>query len=591
MNLQLRFVFLFFLLFVSTLISCKKEVLQTDSKKITGFKFETSLNSDFLLRDVDADIHNFEIKVRLPSKINRSELIATFSFEGQRVLVNNQEQKSAITANDFKEPLSYIVEALDGSKQQYTVIIEEIEDAGLLFNNFSFETKNNPGLKEASKKIRRGDSIFVRVKGDVQALIASFDTEAIDVRVNGMAQNSGQSVLDFSEPLVYTLTSSFGLKKEFTIIAERSSGIPHVYIETEGRSPITSKETYLRAGIRIEGEEIYDDYIGTTGIRGRGNSTWLHPKKPYRLKLDEKVSLFGLEAAKDWVLLSNYIDESLMLNAVAMKMGQLMGMPYTNTMIPVDLTVNGEYFGNYMLTEQVEVKKGRVDLDEDGYLLELDSYFDEDYRFRSNMYGLPVMMKYPKSPSTEQFDKIKREFRVLENALHSSSFPNNNYLDFIDKDALVDYLIVYNFTLNQEINHPKSTFMYKQNSNGKYKMGPIWDFDWAFSYDRNKTHFISTTEPLMVTNPKLPGTSFFQRFLEDPGIKTLYQKKWKAFKQNKLPELLMYVDDYSNLITESFHQDYKVWAHGSEDFSNTVQNFKAWLLGRAEYMDDYVRFD
>lgn len=93
----------------------------------------------------------------------------------------------------------------------------------------------------------------------------------------------------------------------------------------------------------IEANGWGDDYEGTTQIRGRGNSTWEMPKKPYRLKLDKKSVILGLGEERDWILLANYIDPTLMLNAVAFKIGQLLELPFTNHAIPVDLYLNGEY--------------------------------------------------------------------------------------------------------------------------------------------------------------------------------------------------------------------------------------------------------
>lgn len=571
-----------------TLSSCKKDSLQKHDKTLLSFKIEAKHNHEYLAKDIHAEIKDTEIHLTLPKAVDRTGLIATFSFKGRRVLIEQTEQSSAETVNNFEEPLTYVIEALNGSKQHYTLVVREIEDTVPQLNSFTFELDRNTGLRELPKIKHKGDSIWVRIKHDVTELVASFDTEAEQVFIDGVEQKSGLTKVDFSSPKVYTLVSSYGSQRKYTVVVERSSGLPHLYIDTEGGLPIVTKESYLEASIRIEGEGKYEDFLGSTNIRGRGNSTWTHPKKPYRLKFNEKTALFGLGAEKDWVLLSNYIDESLMLNAVAMKAGKLMGMPYTNTIIPVDLTVNGKYLGNYMLTEQVEVKPNRVNLDKDGILIELDTHFDEDYKFISSMYGLPVMMKYPKEPTNAEFEKIKKDFRLLENAMYSASFPNTNYLDLIDADALVEYLMLNTFTMNTEINHPKSVFVHKKNANSKYIMGPIWDFDWAFSYDEDKTHFISSTDPVFVEDGVYQGAIFFQRFLEDPQITALYKQKWAEFRQGKLSELQEFVDGYANDIHESFYLDYKEWGHGSDDFPGTVQRLKTWLDARAVYMDNYV---
>src|SRR5690606_506515 len=106
------------------------------------------------------------------------------------------------------------------------------------------------------------------------------------------------------------------------------------------------------------------------------------------LKLDTKASILGLGAAKDWVLLANYQDYTLMTNAVAMKVGQQLGIPYTNTMIPIDVIINGKLRGNYNLTQQIEIQENRVNIGEDGFILELDNHYDEEFKFRSKILNL-----------------------------------------------------------------------------------------------------------------------------------------------------------------------------------------------------------
>ena len=84
---------------------------------------------------------------------------------------------------------------------------------------------------------------------------------------------------------------------------------------------IPSKDYYLNATLTVDGKGIYENYTGKTEVKGRGNSTWGYPKKPYRLKLDKKSEICGLGKAKNYVLLANHIDPTLMLNSVAFKSG------------------------------------------------------------------------------------------------------------------------------------------------------------------------------------------------------------------------------------------------------------------------------
>ncbi|KAA6305826.1 hypothetical protein EZS27_042520, partial [termite gut metagenome] len=144
------------------------------------------------------------------------------------------------------------------------------------------------------------------------------------------------------------------------------------------------------------------------GIRGRGNVTWTYPKKPYRLKFDKKISVFGLGEAKSWVLLANYRDPTLIMNTVAFELGHKLKFPYTNHANHVEMFVNEEYKGSYMLTEQVQVDKYRIDIDEKkDFFVELDTYYDEEIKFRSALINLPVNVKSPEVKNESEIEFVK----------------------------------------------------------------------------------------------------------------------------------------------------------------------------------------
>lgn len=380
-----------------------------------------------------------------------------------------------------------------------------------------------------------------------------------------------------------------------------SSIIPHIYIETIGGQEITSKEDYLNGTVKIDGNGVNTDLaLSTMRIRGRGNSTWNKPKKPYRIKLDNATSVLGLQPAKDWVLLANWQDYTFMTNAIAMKIGQQLGMPYTNTIIPVDVTLNGVYMGNYNLTQQIEVKTGRVDIGEDGVLLEMDTNYDEDWQFTSPGYSLPVMIKDPDIDSETQFNLIKQDFLDFEALLKRGDFPNNGYGNYFDKQQLVNYLIVYNLTANLELKHPKSVYMHKA-KNGKYTMGPIWDFDWAFGLDDGTRRYFTypTNDPLLKPGDTNKGVVFFNRFLSDPEVRSLYKTTWTNYKNNQFDDLLKYIEQFAASIRESQPKDLErwkpdrwhfdtEWAPFASNFPEIKKDLKTYVRKRANYITSYV---
>lgn len=452
----------------------------------------------------------------------------------------------------------------------------------LAIESFVFEKSNNPELTE--------DIVFTIKDGIVSGELRSyffnstptFTSNASEVQVNGIEQVSGENTVDFREPIIYRLKSASGEVKDFKVNIDWNTALAQVNIKTTTGASITSKEDYLESSVVFDGQSKYDDLTTTGKVKGRGNSTWGLPKKPYKIKLDSKEPVFGLKQEKDWVLLANYLDGTHLLNAVAMKIGQLLEMPFTNTIIPVEVSVNNEYLGLYMLTEQIEVKSNRVNVDDDGILLELDSNYDEDWQFKSKGFGLPVTLKFPEPDDASGLNIVKGQFESLEELMTREDFPNNNYLDYIDANSIANYIIVYMLTDNEEINHPKSTYIHK-NSSGKFNMGPIWDFDWAFGYEGTQQHFSRYNSPLFWANQS-SGTRFFSKFLEDPKIKAQIKENWTNFRANNFEELLTYVDEYAFIIRGATKRDYKVWSRTGSD-ATTVKN---WLENRSTYMTSYI---
>lgn len=331
-------------------------------------------------------------------------------------------------------------------------------------------------------------------------------------------------------------------------------GIPHIYIDVIGGLPIESKEEYLYADLIINGKGQYENLKTKTKVKLRGNTTMSFPKKPYKLKLEEKQSLFGLAPAREWVLLANFVDETFAKNAAAMKIGELVGFPFVNHIIPVDVTVNGVYIGNYMFTEQIELNSGRVEADE---LWELDIYYDEKYKFISDTYHLPFMVKGHDLDDflnpLQRLEEMKAGIISMEKAVSEISNTNSEYTNYIDINTMSSYLLTYAITGNFEINHPKSIFMYKKS--GKYFMGPIWDFDYAPFY-REKL-FESYECDLYGKDPA--PELFFMKFFDSPEFVSLFRQKLEDFKLNKAEILYDYLRNYGRTIKESVKADNEKW--------------------------------
>jgi hypothetical protein len=568
--------------------ACKDEEPSISStKELLNFSILKSDNQGKVANDVEASIQGSVITLPLDKYDDLKSLIAVFEYNGKSITINGVEQESGVTSNDYSQPLVFTVEAEDGSKQQYTVEIA-LKDTGVL-SAFRFLKKNNAFLTADVSSSIGEESIIPLVTFSQSELIPTFTTNAVKVLVDEVEQKSGMTKNDFSSPVVYQFIMRNGETFQYTVKAEfLLSAIPELTITTTDPSiaEIPSKDYYLEGTLAVNGRGGYEDYTGKTEVKGRGNSTWGYPKKPYRLKLNKKAEICGLGKAKNYVLLANHLDPTLMLNSVAFKIGRLLELPFTNHAIPVDVVLNGIYKGSYLLTEQIEVKENRVDLDENNSVMwELDSYWDDEPKFKSTAFNLPVMVKDP-DLTTEQFEYWKKDFNAFTTQFAKEPLEGNSYVDMIDIESVAKFLITFNLVHNMEINHPKSVFLHKE-GNGKYVMGPIWDFDWAYDYEGTSNHFGRYNTPLFSSSMNGVGTAFFQRFLQDSRVKAIYKRTWQDFKNNKLDALLQYVDDYAVMLKPSVERNSELWEN-TRSFDTKVKELKTWLRNRADYIDSEV---
>ena len=574
---------------LATCSSDKEEIVPTNNHVLKSFSVLKSLNQEAVMADCEAVIAPGEITLTLDAYDALKSLIVTFTHEGVSVTVGGVQQTSGVTANDFSKPLTYTVETKDGKRMDYRVKLAFAESQPI--SRFEFLKSVNKDLPKDSKCTFEGNSILSLLPVPPTTLVPTFETSARSVSVDGQIQESGVSAQDFSTPVVYELLMRNGEKLTYTVKTDyMPSEVPHIYIKTNNSalSEIQSKDYYVEATVEIDGKKVYENYTGATEIKGRGNSTWSMPKKPYRLKLKKKASLCGFGEAKNYVLLANHIDPTLMLNAVAFKMGQLLEMPFTNHVVPVDVTLNGNYKGSYMLTEQVEVKENRIDLDEDNCIVwEFDTNYDEDLKFISDAFGLPVMVKDP-DLTDAQFDYWRNDLNGFLKQFAQEPLSTNTYTDLIDIESVAKYILIYNLTHNMEINHPKSIYMHKE-GDGKYVMGPIWDFDWAYDYEGNNEHFRRYNTPLWNENmTNGAGTRFFRRFLEDSRVTKIYKEVWADFYANKFDLLLNYVDGYAKIIEPSVVENSRIWSN-TKDFESRVRSLRNWLKNRAEYISTEIK--
>lgn len=379
---------------------------------------------------------------------------------------------------------------------------------------------------------------------------------------------------------------------DFTPPISYYSNLPVVYINTP--APIVSKDKWVKdCTMRIANAGAYDAVYESVQLKGRGNSTWLYPKKPYAVKLNLKSEVLGMPEHKRWCLLANWMDRTNIRNDVSFEIGRrLSGLAWTPRGKFVDVVFNGKFAGNYYLCEQIKIDPNRVNIDEmtdadisgdaltGGYLLELDTYFDEANKFYSAYLNLPVNVKAPDEDNMQkaQFEYLQNYFNNVEKLLvgHGEYSKIESLLDI---DSFVDYWILYELAGNWEGNYPKSCYMFKKRS-GKLYAGPAWDFDWGtFCYE---------------TGWMAKNVLWYRYLFSYPDFQSKVKERWQKHKP-ALSTIPDYIQSISYVISESASYDCQLWpisqsVNGDEkmSFTESVAKLKQYYSNRFKWLDENI---
>ncbi len=371
--------------------------------------------------------------------------------------------------------------------------------------------------------------------------------------------------------------------------SHQKTGLPVVYIKTENGNDILSKTDFLKARILIISEEGKTLYANSTQIKGRGNYSWFFsPKKGYRIKLDEKAGLFGMHDAKNWILVANYSDPTNLFNTVALELGNRLQMDFCNHTQHVELVINGKHLGNYLLTEKIETKKGRVEVNtkKGGFLAELDIHLDEKYSGSSKHYNLPLMIHSPEKEAA--FKRAMFLINKIDSAISNNNFTYKDYAPYVDVESLAKYLLHSELICNLEWMHPKSIYVYSYDEYDKLHFGMPWDYDWAFGDaryfdpDRSYSYFENPTFQSMgksVIKPCLEGENagfhFFNRFFQDPEFCRIYRKTWRTYYKD-IRSIDSYIDQMFKKMSVSNKLDAEMWLpfkYNEDSLSTCFQNY------------------
>ena len=357
---------------------------------------------------------------------------------------------------------------------------------------------------------------------------------------------------------------------------------------TDQKLPVITitTETALNAQQKVTAHMKTDGYDGPIGIKLRGNSSLGFNQKKYTLETRDAdgkeldVSLLGMLAHSDWVLLAPYNDVSMLRDPLAFQLWRDMGHWAPRTKM-VELYMDGDYRGIYIFSEAIKRGKDRVDLNKmkksdvagrdvtGGYLLRIDTFNDDDATFTSKVPGIgegsmtsEVIWSciYPKKKNLqpEQFAYIQNFVDSMELAIQGEDFadPQKGYARYIDVPSFVDYFIHTELSLNAD-GYKRSAYFYKEKlhddgTGGKMHAGPVWDYNLAYG-NCNFANANNIEAWCFEGASNNPTPALWQRLLQDPAFRKAVKVRYKQLRKTVLSTMQLFdFIDYNAKILADF---------------------------------------
>ncbi|RPH94371.1 MAG: T9SS C-terminal target domain-containing protein, partial [Calditrichaeota bacterium] len=401
-----------------------------------------------------------------------------------------------------------------------------------------------------------------------------------------------------------------------------SSNIPIVIIDTQGQSIQNEPKIMARMsiinngpGVRNHLTDAPNEYDAWIGIETRGNASQMFEKKPYSFETrnedgsNNDVKLLGMPKDNDWILNSAFIDRTLMRDAVAYHMSRAIGRWAPRTR-HVELVLNGQYQGIYMIVEKIKPDKNRLNIAKldtsdiagdavtGGYIWDIQQADETDVVFGNN--GNSRVLKYPKPDEVQpqQLDYIRQTDDALKALVDRSYFsdPVRGYSQYIDVASFIDELLVQEATKNSDA-YGWSGFFHKDRL-GKICAGPVWDFDQAISnstYNEGDIVEMWIIEDYDGSMPRI-----WLKLWQDKAFKEDVANKWFEYRSSplKTANIFAFVDSVAAYLDEAQQRNFTRWpilgvflwreTEGYEKrntFQKEVAYMKQYLDVHMEWMD------
>lgn len=352
-------------------------------------------------------------------------------------------------------------------------------------------------------------------------------------------------------------------------------GMPTIPVQFALYNNEASKESSVRG----KANRLSDDpeFKTQAEMKIRGHSSALFDKPSYRITftLEDRIvpnpqNVLAMGSEQDWVLHGPFLDKSLIRNYIAMNLfGRF--MPYTPDVRFVELFLNGQYQGLYVLMETIKHDANRVniedsdpnnantsflvvrDWDDSMDVTQLRDFLDAAYV----ILGTGTEIAYPTEYTLTDTQRawIEDTLNQVEKSIYSYDYdtPGYGYWNYLNIDSFIDYMLVNEVALNEDAGK-YSTWFY-QDFGGKLSVGPLWDFNNAF--DNVAEQSIQEAGFVMLDKP------LFSMLFRDEQFTEKVIKRYRELRRDLLSDehVSQYIDSVVDYLGPAIKRNYEVWGY------------------------------
>ena len=427
-----------------------------------------------------------------------------------------------------------------------------------------------------------------------KVLIPRFTFQGSVVTINGEEVESGVSMIDFSEPVVLSIITSKTIK-DYTVYVGAYTGLPTVWIETNTHKDIDVAGQFYNGKIKMAGNPgtSSNGYItqANAKIMAVGTIYWyrsrIHEdmqlgKNAYSVLFNDDISLLDSPAGKTWEFYTNTSEKTMLHNQTAFYLGSMSALEYTPRFYHVNLLMNGRYYGTYLMGEDLEVSEGRVNVGSDGFLLGIGASSSGPVFSTSYLERAVSVIAPSASQSEASVDYISNFVTTAENALFSSDFTyaSEGWQKYMDIDSFVDWYLINEISKNEN-GAFRNNCMMNLTRGGKLKMGPLWDFEKAFSVDSSPSGFV------------IKDVNWYARLFKDPAFVAKVKERYDFFYSHK-NDIITEISNTAEYLKYAIQEDNNKWntftiaSNSGEQawllYQTTVYSMEKWLNSRMDWL-------